>query len=393
VKSDAVLIGAPQSTLPAARIATALTFFVSGFVFANWVTRIPEVQQHLELSSAALGVALAGTAAGSLLGMPASGWLIARFGSRSVTRVTSIAACLLLTIPTLAPGFLFLAAALLVYGLAYGAMDVAMNAQATEVERGYGRPLMSTFHGVWSAGGIAGALLGGAVASMGIAPSQHLAFVAVGCGVVVVAIGPWLLPATVAAAERRPTFALPTGPLLGLGTLAFCGMLSEGVIGDWSAVYLRGTLGTDPGLAATGYAIFSLAMTLGRFSGDRLSERWGAAKLIRFGGAVSAAGLCLSVVVGQPAAALVGFACVGAGLSIVVPIVFSAAGRVPGKAAGPSLAAVATVGYAGFLVGSPLIGFAAELVTLRGALGIVAALCATIAVMARAVEDCATNRC
>jgi len=188
-----------------------------------------------------------------------------------------------------------------------------------------------------------------------------------------------------------PVLVLPTRSLFNLGIVAFCVMLSEGAMADWSAIYLRRTLETGPGLAAAGYAVFSLAMAVCRLTGDRLTQRLGPVGMVRIGGTIAATGLGLSLVIAQPVAALIGFASVGVGLSSLVPIVFSAAGRTPGIAPGLALSAVTTTGYCGFLCGPPLIGFVADFLTLRVALGIVVIMSAMSAVLARTVARSGKN--
>ena len=367
-----------------ARLAVAAVFFVDGAGLANWIARIPEIQQNLALSNGDLGVALLGTAVGAVLAMPTAGWLVARFGSRPVTKLAALVYCIALPLPTLAPNLLLLTISLIVLGALFGALDVSMNTQAVAVEQCYRRPIMSSFHGLFSAGGMVGAASGGLVASLGVNPKSHLLGAALLLGTVVAFTSRKLLP-TEASMTTESTFALPTRSLLQLGILAFCVMLSEGAMADWSAVYLSQTLATGPGLAAAGYTVFSLAMAICRLSGDRPTQRLGSVRMVRFGGTIAAIGLGLSLIIAQPLVALLGFACVGVGLSTLVPIVFSAAGRTPGIASSQALAAVTTTGYCGFLCGPPLIGFAADFLNLRIALGIVVVMCAMSAVLAPTV--------
>lgn len=375
-----------QTLVPrSARLAVAVVFFVSGAGIANWVARIPAIQQKLGLSNSALGVALLGTAVGSLLAMPTTGWLIARVGSRPVTKLAALAYCMALPLPTLAPNLPLLTSALMVVGALFGALDVAMNAQAIAVEQRYRLPIMSSFHGLYSVGGMVGAACGGLVASLGVHPKPHLLGTALLLEMLVVLASRRLLPTDVESVTTGPTFALPTRSLLNLGILAFCILLSEGAMADWSAVYLRQTLGTGPGLAASGYAVFSLAMAVCRLTGDRLTQHLGPVWMVRFGGTIAATGMGLSLVIAQPFATLIGFASVGVGLSCLVPIVFSAAGRTPGTTPGLALAAVTTTGYCGLLCGPPLIGFVADFLNLRVALGIVVVMSAMSAVLARTV--------
>jgi MFS family permease len=364
-----------------------LTIFgINGFALSSWFPHIPAVQRKLDLSEGTLGLALLGTAVGALAATSASGWVIARVGSRRATRASVLALCAALPLPGLAPDLPFLVLALVLLGASNGVLDVAMNTQAVAVEQRYRRPIMSTFHGVFSLGGLASSALAVAIMAGGVGTVAHLVTAGIVLGAAAIVASRWLLPDEGApSGSHGPVFARPSGPLIALGVVAFCVLLGEGAMADWSAVYLRNSLDTGAGYAAAGYAVFSATMTLGRLTGDRLTAQLGPATLVRVGGSVVAIGLGLALVLGRPAAALLGFACVGAGLSFIFPIVLSAAGRVRGLASGSALAAVTAVGYTGFLAGPPLIGFAAQVTSLRVALGIVAVLGVTIAFLAPTV--------
>ena len=369
------------------RLAVLGVFFANGVVIGTWVVRIPAVQQRLGLGEGLLGVALLGAAVGALAAMPLVGALVSRFGSRRVVGTTALLLSLSLVTPALAPNLFSLVLALMLLGAANGGLDVSMNAQAVVVERGYGRPIMSSFHAAWSFGGLAGAALGGLLASVGVGPLPHFSAVAVLSAIAFAGAYKALLPSHADASEEgAPAFARPTRALFGLGIISFCVLLGEGAMGDWSAVYLDSTLGTGPGFAAAGYAAFSVSMAFGRLFGDKLTERLGSATLVRSCGAIAAVGLGLALAVAEPLVALVGFACAGAGFSIVFPAALSAAGRTEGMAPGPALAAVSTAAYTGFLVGPPFIGFLAELTGLGYALYLVVALSAAIIVFAGAVK-------
>jgi len=216
---------------------------------------------------------------------------------------------------------------------------------------------MSSFHGLFSLGGLAGAALAGVAMAAGMGDVPHVVVTALACVIVVLGCLPFLLPSPVAAGSPGPVFARPRGALLSLGALAFCGLIAEGAMGDWSAVYLHDTLGSSPALASAGFAACSLAMAAGRFTGDALVRRYGAARVLRVSSTVAAIGLVGALLVGTPASGVVGFGLVGLGVANVIPILFSAAGRVPGTAPGTGIAAVATTGYFGFLVGPPVIDF------------------------------------
>jgi fucose permease len=369
-----------------ARAAVTVMFLLNGTVFASWVPHIPAVKSRLSLSDGELGLLLLCIAAGSIASLALSGWLVSRFGSRLVTVASGIGLCLALPIPVVSASLSLSAASLLVFGAFNGALDVAMNAQAVEVQRRYGRSIMSAFHGCFSLGGLLGAGLAGVLLKLGVEPLQHALAMAL-LGVVSAALAAWsLLPAPPDAAAREPVFVRPTGVLLPLGLLALCGLVIEGAMADWSAVYLADAHGASLDVAASGYAVFSLAMAAGRFAGDRLIDRFGVVHLLRACAVLATAGLLLTVIASQ-AGALLGFAAIGFGMANIIPLLFTAAGRVPGVPPGRALAAVASAGYFGFLVGPPLIGLVAEALSLPAAFALMAILCAAIALRARLVAS------
>jgi MFS family permease len=374
---------APARALRRARFAVVVAFLVSGAGFASWAARIPAVKDQVGLSTGELGIALLGPAIGSLALMPLAGVLMVRHGSRVVTRATLVLCCVALPLPALAPSLPLLLAALVLLGAGNGALDVAMNGQAVAVERRYGRPLLAGFHGIWSLGSLGGALAGGVAAAVGLAPLPHLTLAAALLLAVGVAATRWLLPAA-SDREARGSLRLarPSRTLALLGAIAFCGLLCEGASYDWSAVYLRDSLGSSEGLAVSGYIAFSLTMTGGRLVGDAVRARVGSRLLLGAAAAVAAAGFGTGIALADPVAAVAGFALLGAGLSCLVPIVLSAAGEATGLPAGAAIAAISTVGYLGFIVGPPLIGGLGELLTLPAALGVVVALTGLVAPMA-----------
>jgi MFS family permease len=381
-----------QARPRAARRAVAALFFLNGALFATWVSRIPAVQSERGLSHGALGLALLAVALGAVIAMPLAGWFTARFGSDKVSKISALVYCAALPLPILAPNMALFGVSLFLFGAFHGGLDVAMNAQAVAVEKLYPEPIMSSFHALFSTGGLVGAVAGGLLAALGLDPRTHLSLVALMLGAVTLRVSPYLLDvgereaATSPKTQRKtPGSLLPARGLMALGALALCVMMGEGAMADWSAVYLRNNLLTTESIAAAGYAAFSIAMAGGRFFGDRLTTRFGPVLLVRVSGGVAAAGLTVALFFEQTAITLVGFACVGAGFSTIVPMVFSAAGRTDGVAPGVALAAVSTMGYFGFLAGPPFIGFMAELFGLRGAFGIIIATSLLAAVLAPAV--------
>jgi MFS family permease len=370
-----------------ARWSTCLLFFLNGTIIATWATRIPAVQTKLMLSTGELGIALLGTAVGALAAMNLSGYLAARFGSRSVTVIAAMCLCLIFPLLALAPTLPLLVGTLVLFGASNGSMDVAMNAQAVAVERHYGRPILNSFHACYSLGGLVGALAGGLVAAHSIAPLPHFLSVALFCAILTLAVARSLLPSKADAQGTAVAFARPSRAILALGLVAFCVVLGEGAMADWSAIYLNGTLRTGAGLAAAGFAAFSVVMAMGRGVGDQLTARLGPTTMMQLGGLVAAVGLTLALVVPWIPLALLGFGLVGAGFSVVFPLTLSAAGRTSKQAAGTAIAAVATCGYVGFLIGPPVIGFIADALSLRIALGVVVLLSLCAAVCARTVGD------
>ncbi len=383
------------ASLTRTRWAVSLLFLLNGVLFSTWVSRLPSVQQARGLSHGELGLGLLGMALGALLAMPLAGRFSARVGSRRVSVVSALG--YLVALPWLAwapdgPAFFL---GLFGFGAAHGALDVAMNAQAVAVEERARRPIMSSFHALFSAGGLAGALLGTGFAAFGTRPWAHFSVVAAGLlAMAALASFPYLLAAEISRPVLPESAATPTpkkktklsGRLVLLGAIAFCSMLGEGAMADWSAIYLREITGASESLAAVSYAAFSVAMMTGRIFGDGLTARCGSVRLVRGGGALAGLGLLLALVSAQPLASLIGFAAVGAGLATIVPQVITAAGRVAAADPGPALATTTTIGYFGFLIGPPLIGFVAEVAGLRLALGVMVAACAALVALASYVR-------
>ncbi len=352
-----------------ARAATTVTFFINGFLLATWLPNIPYVKDRLALDPATLGLDLAAMAVGALVCMPVAGWLVAHRGSALVTTGTALLFCALLPLPFLAPGPLPLAVALFAMGAMNGSMDVSMNAQAVHVEALRTTPIMSSFHGAWSLAALLGAVTTSLVHVAGIAPLVQVVTVAIGAAVVQLVVA-FEFERGDRADEPPVLLAMPPRVVLGLGFVCFCAMLAEGSIGDWSAVYLRDDLAASGAVAPLGYAAAALAMAIGRLSGDLIVRRVGAPRTLVIGGALVAVGMVTALVPATPTAAILGFLLVGFGLANAVPVMFSAAGRVPDIAAGTALAAASTMGYSGFLIGPTIIGFVAGASSLGTALWI-----------------------
>ncbi len=385
---QAVAVGrrAPaQWGLRQAQLATASFFLLLGILFGTWVARIPAVQNQLGLSDGQLGIALLSMSIGAMLAMPSTGWLIHRWGNALVVRTAAMLLCCALPLLPLAPTMPWLMLALFVFGINFGLLDVSMNTQAVAVEEHFGRPMMSSFHGVFSVGGLTGAAAAGVLAGQGLAAFPHFLGVALAL-LLLAAVGGRSLPDVGARDSDAPAFALPSRAILGLGLLSFFVLIGEGAVADWSAVYLENALGSTAAVAALGYAAYSLGMAGMRFAGDALIARFGPAPVVRAGCLVAALGMGSAMLLGSIPAAIFGFGAVGLGLALAFPAALSAAGRTPGLASGAAIGAVATAGYSGLLLGPPLIGFISDNAGLRAGLALVALLCFLSALLAAAVR-------
>jgi predicted MFS family arabinose efflux permease len=344
------------------RAATFGVFALNGAMIGTWVAHIPWLQDRLDVSKTTIGLCLLCMAAGALVAMPLTGQVLDGRSSAFVTRIAALVYCLMLPLPLLASGPVVLGGVLFVFGAANGAMDVSMNAHGVAVERESPGPIMSSLHGGWSLGGFAASGLAAAAGTAGLDPRVESLLV----GIALWLTALWITARLGAASAHSRAgagrgLALPARPVMLIGLLCFLVMMIEGAVGDWSGIYLREDLGAGAAAAATGFTGFSLGMAVARLAGDRLNERLGAGRLLRGGMALVAVALGATLLIGEPIPAVAGFAFVGLGIANAVPLLFSAAGRVP--PASPSLAAV-------FTVGPPLIGFLADWIGLPQTLGL-----------------------
>jgi MFS family permease len=332
--------------------------------------RIPDIKAQLRLTDGELGLALLGAPIGVLGGQFLVGWLLPKWGSRRLSVLLALAWFVVFPFLGLTPHVLILMLVLVLYGLTAGGMDVAMNAQAAAVEHAYGQPIMASFHGMWSVAGMIGALAGGWLVGQRVPILFHFlgVILVAGLGVALAARG--LLNEQHPPATETPALVRLPRALLPLGVLAFSVLLCEGAIGDWSAVYLRESLGSPPGFAAAGFVVFSLMMTVGRLTGDWLTVRFGPARIVQGGGLLVLAGMAVILLSHDPPASVLGFGLIGAGVACPFPLVISAAARAPNIAPGRAIAAMATVAYAGSFLGPPLIGSVAQILTQRDALAL-----------------------
>ena len=368
---------------------TATRFLLMGLAVGLWVVHIPILQRQLSLSDGQLGLALFAVVGGAIASMPLTGYVTTTRGSGVATRLLSLLVCSGLTLPLAAPNLPLLLVACTVLGVGMGGLDVAMNAQAVEVERRLARPVMSSMHAFFSLGGLIGSVVGAAVLSM----SWPAALTLLGAGLAMAPFaaltGRWLLAEEVApqASKARLDAADILRPrLLAIGVLSFCALFAEGAVGDWSSLFLTRQVGATPAAAAMGFAAFSITMTLARFAGDRAVAWIGARRSLVVGGILAFAGMALALAVPHLAAGVAGFALMGLGFANMVPVLFSAAGRA-GATPGAGIAVVTMIAYAGSLLGPPLIGALSGHVGLTSALSVVAVFGLLVAIGARAVPD------
>lgn len=374
---------AQESVAGKERFCLAAVFFALGVVFASWAGRIPELKQALHLSDGQLGVSMFCLALGSLISMPAGGWMGVRFGTERLSVAFSCAFALSLILLGIAHTWLLFSLALFVFGFMMGGQDVSMNAHAVQVERDHGKPIMSSFHGAFSLGAMVGGAVSSAMCIAGMNPAMHFCVVAAIVVPSMVAVGRVLLPRAVKAKAREgPVFAVPDRKIIALAAVSFCSFIGEGAISDWSAVYLDRDLRSGPTLAAAGFATFSLAMAACRFMGDSIVERFGPMRILVFGGLISASGIAISLMVPQTIFVLGAYLMAGVGFSCMVPVTFSSAGRNPDLAPSVAIAGVATAGYFGFIIAPPIIGILADVLTLRVALWTTVALSLAVSALA-----------
>jgi MFS family permease len=368
------------------RIAVSAFFFLAGLCFSSWASRIPNIQQHLHLDNAALGGVLLGLPVGLMTSLPLAGWLVARFGSKPVAIAGAILYASTLPVLGLVDAAWQLVACLFCFGMFGNLLNISINTQAIGTEALYGRTIMASYHGLWSLAGFSGATIGGAFIGLGWRPWQHFLVITALALVIVIVLSRRLIARDAADRGSQPIFAKPDRSLIDLGIIAFCSMICEGAMFDWSNVYFQKIILPPKALAGIGLTAFMSTMASGRFLGDWLATNWGIRRMLQFSGTLTAAGLLLAILFPWLFPALVGFLFVGAGVSSVVPLVYSAAGRSKVLSPGVALAAVSTIGYLGFLFGPPFIGFIAQVSSLRVSLGLIAILGSVIALFASRIK-------
>jgi MFS family permease len=362
------------------RIAISVFFFTQGFTFASWASRIPHIQATLNLGEGALGSVLLALPVGLMISLLIAGSLIAKFGSKKVLISGAVCYSFILVLLGLATSPLQLVLALFLFGLAANFCNISVNSQAVFVEKMYGRSIMASFHGIWSLAGFSGAAVGLLMVWLKLLPWQHFTIISIStiiCSLIFIA------GAVDAKSDSKQTgFAWPDKKIMQLGLIAFSCLVCEGTMFDWSGIYFTKVVKAPAHLTSLGYAAFMGCMAAGRFAADKFVTALGPRKMLQYSGVLIASGLLLSVLFPTVASAAAGFMLVGFGVSSVVPIVYSMAGKTTTMSTGQALAAVSTVGFAGFLAGPPVIGFVAELTNLRWSFLLIALIGLSTSIMA-----------
>ena len=361
----------------------ALFFFVSGFGYYTWASRIPTIQQGMHLNEAGLGAVLFALPVGLMATLPVTNVLLSRFDSRRIMMIGAIFFNVMLCCIGLTNKVWQLVIVLVCFGCARNLMNISANAQSIGVQSLYGRSIIARFHAVWSMAGFAGAGVGALMIRFGVPTAWHFAITAVLLTIICVYAYPDSLRQQPAPRERRPWFALPDKTLARYGLIAFASMACEGTMIDWSAIYFRKVVHATDTMAGQAFAVYMVAMTLGRLTGDKLANRFGIKTMLTYSGGLIVGGLLLVVALPYAPTAILGFILTGFGVSCVIPMVFAMAGRSVGMSSGSAIASVSTVSYLGFLMIPPLVGSIAQRAGLQSAFALIAGFGLLITVLVR----------
>jgi len=362
-----------QTSKKVIRATVGAMFFLAGLTFASWASRIAGIQQKLSLSDAALGGILFTLPVGLMVSLPFSGWIITRIGSRKLLLFALPLYAVALASLGLAQSTLQLIAGLFCFGLTSNAMNIAVNTQAVATEKLYSKPIMASFHGLWSLAGFTGAAIGTLMIGEGIDPAVHFSLILL-LVLIGIAVSFRYLQDDIGSVQSGPVFVMPDASLMKLGAVAFCSMICEGAMFDWSVIYFKKVIHAEDAWMAAGYTAFMGTMAGGRFIADWFSGRFGLKRTLQVSGTLTATGLLIAVFFPYMLTAVLGFMLVGAGVSSVVPLVYSTAGKSGTMSPGVAIAAVSTIGFVGFLIGPPVIGFVAGAFSLRVSFMLIAAM-------------------
>ena len=380
-----MLLALPVSINRTYRIAVSVFFFIAGFVFASWASRIPDIKNNLHLSDAGLGSVLLSLPAGLMTGLPLAGFLVSRYGSKKVMITGAILYPGVLLLLGLATTTWQLSAALFMFGFCGNLLNISINTQAVGVEAIYGRSIMASFHGLWSLAGFTGAAASTVMISFRLSPFQHFCIIGVAAAILIFAAHKHALPSD-RGNTKQPIFAKPDKSVLKLGLIAFGSLVCEGTMFDWSGVYFDKVLQVPGSLRTIGYIAFMSSMAGGRFVADLLVTKFGVKLMLQLSGIVITCGLLTAVIFPFIIPATIGFLLVGIGVSSVVPLTYGLAGKSTTMSPGAALAALSTVGFLGFLLGPPLIGFIAQAAGLRWSFTVIAIIGFTTTILATKIK-------
>ncbi|UOE47612.1 MFS transporter [Mucilaginibacter sp. SMC90] len=361
------------------RIAVGAMFFMAGLSFSSWASRIATVQQTMGLSEAGLGAVLFALPVGLMCSLPFSGWIITKIGSKKLVIAALLVYAVALVSLGLAQNTFQLIICLLCFGFASNSVNIAVNTQAVATEQLYQRPIMAFFHGLWSLAGFTGAGIGTFMIARGIIPFHHFSLMLIVIAIGVAVAARYLKDDKVT--DAGPVFVMPDKSLIKLGIIAFCSMICEGAMFDWSVIYFKKVVLAPQALVGIGFTTFMFTMAGGRFIADWFAHKFGLKRTLQVSGSLTATGLLVAVAFPHVYTAMAGFLLVGAGVSSVVPMVYSAAGKSKTMLPGVALAAVSTIGFMGFLIGPPVIGFIAGIATLRASFILIACMGISVVVV------------
>ncbi len=369
------------------RIAVSVFFFIAGLTFASWASRIPNIKLKLGLSEAALGSVLFALPAGLMVSLPISGYLVTRFGSRRVVTMAALLYPMVLILLGVAASAWQMAAILFLFGLLGNLFNISVNTQAVGVELTYGRSIMASFHGLWSLAGFGGAATGALMVFLQVPPAYHFCIIFSCAALLVLVFRQYAPNKDTGSAKQQKLFTKPDATILKLGIIAFGCMVSEGAMFDWSGIYFQKVLQVPPNLVSFGFGAFMSTMAGGRFAGDTLITKFGVKRMLQVSGIFIAGGLLTAAIFPYFYSCMVGFMLVGFGVSSVVPMVYSLAGKSTTVPPGVAIASVSSIGFLGFFIGPPLIGFVAQALNLRASFALVAVLGFGTTIMASFVNN------
>jgi MFS family permease len=369
------------------RIGSAVFFFISGFGYASWASRIPNIQHQLHLNEAQLGAVLFAMPIGLMLTLPITGRLLSSYSSRSILLFGALFLNIVLTFIGFAATIWQLVITLFCFGSARNLLNISINAQAVGVQALYKKSIMATFHGIWSLAGFAGAAVGYVMVYYNVSPVYHFLSVSILMLLFSAYFFPFTLYEKPIPQVQKKLFSLPEKSLLKFSFICFCSLACENTMYDWSGIYFEKAVHVDHKTATAGFVVYMIAMTLGRLMGDKLISRYGVKALLKFSGIFIFSGLLLAALLPYQITATVGFILVGLGVSCIVPMVFQIAGKSTTMSSGSALASISTIGYMGFLLVPPFVGFVAQAVSLRLSFGIIAMLGALIIVLVSNLKE------